>query len=424
MLKRWALPFAVVLSCAVCTASDGDNDFQRRQFDWPQWQGPQRTDVSQETGLLKTWPNEGPKLLWKVQGCGLGFVTPSIAAGRIFSMGNLDKTEYVICRSEKDGTLLWKAEVGPVRSSGGGNPGPRCTPAVDGDLVFALGLNGDFVCLNIAEGKEQWRKDLVKEFGGEPGGWGYSESPLVDGDKVLITPGGNKASIVAFDKTKGTPIWTAKTENNKGGDTAGYSSIIAANVEGQRQYIQFMSRGVVGIEAQTGKFLWRYNKPANGTANISTPIFHDNYVFAASAYNTGGGLAKLKRDGAKTDAAQVYFTAEMKNHHGGMVLIDGYLYGEADGHLACLKFLAGEVQWQSGTPGKGAITYADGRLVYRNESGNIYLIEANPSKFVQHGAFMQPERSKRSAWAHPVIANGRLYIADQDVLLCYDVKQK
>jgi outer membrane protein assembly factor BamB len=419
---RWA--FALLVLCgALAPAADGP-DFQPHKFDWPQWQGPERNDISHETGLLKDWPKEGPKLLWKVQGCGAGFVTPSIAAGRIFSMGNIDSTEYVSCRTEKNGVELWKAEVGPVRSEGSGYPGPRCTPTVDGNRVYALGLNGDLVCLKVPDGQELWRKGLVKDFGGQPGGWGYTESPLVDGDKVLVTPGGKKASIVAFDKLKGSLLWAAKVEGDKQPDRAGYASIIVASVDGQRQYVQFMGRGVVGIDAETGKYRWRYNKPANGTANISTPLFHDHYVFASSAYSTGGGLVKLTRDGGKTAATEVYFTDEMQNHHGGMVLVDDYLYGESNGQLTCLRFLTGEIAWQSKAPGKGSITYADGRLYYRNEGGRNFLIEANPSKYVQHGVFPQPDRSKQPAWAHPVVANGRLYIADQDTLLCYDVKQK
>jgi outer membrane protein assembly factor BamB len=424
MFSRWAMSLLVIGCCAAAVPAFDDDEFHNRKFDWPQWQGPERNGFSKETGLLKAWPKEGPPLVWKATGCGAGFVTPSVAAGRVFTMGNLDSTEYVICLRDKDGTHLWKTAIGPVRSEGSGYPGPRSTPTIDGDRVYALGLNGDLVCLGALDGKEKWRKDLVKDFGGEPGGWGYSESPLVDGDRVLITPGGKKASIVAFDKVKGTLIWKAKTEGTKQGDHAAYSSIIAATVDGQRQYIQFMSRGVVGIEAETGKYLWRYNNPANGTANISTPIYHDHYVFASSSYNTGGGLAKLTRDGGKIDAVEVYFNSEMENHHGGMVLVDGYVYGEADGRLSCLNFLTGEIVRESSTAGKGSVAYADSCLYYRNEGGRIFLIDANPNKLAQHGAFQQPERSKRPAWAHPVVANGRLYIGDQDILFCYDVKQK
>ncbi len=418
MLSRWAVSLFLVILCAAPAVAD---DFRPHKFDWPQWQGPHRNAISREGGLLRIWPKDGPTLAWKATGLGENFVTPSVAAGRVFTMGNIDPTEYVICLSEETGKELWKTPVGAVRSNGGGYPGPRCTPTVDGDRVYALGLNGDLVCLNVTDGKEIWRKDLAKDFGGQPGGWGYTESPLIDGDRVLVTPGGKKNSIVALDKTSGKLEWSAKVPD---GDRAGYSSIVMADINGAKQYVQFMHKGVVGIAAKDGAFLWRYNKPANGTANISTPVISGNRVFAASAYGTGGGLAKIDETPKGQQAEQVYFTDQMQNHHGGMVLLDGYLYGENNGKLTCLKFDTGDVQWEAKAAGKGSIAYADGCLYYRNEGGRLFLIEANPQKYVELAKFQQPNRSKRPAWAHPVIANGRLYIADQDTLFCYDVKKQ
>lgn len=426
----WCLP-VLAGSIAMLPVAAQQEDFRPHAFDWPQWQGPKRTGISRETGLRDFWRKGGPPLVWKSKHSGVGFVTPSVAAGRVFLMGNIGTdvqrrqgrvfTEYVICLSEKTGDLLWKTVVGPVRSDGGGYQGPRSTPTVDGDWLYALGINGDLLCLDVSDGKDRWRKDLRKDFGGNAGGWGYSESPLVDGNKLVVTPGGKKNTLVALDKNTGTLIWSAKVPE---GDSAGYSSIIMAEVCGQREYIQFMSRGVVGIAAEDGKFLWRFNSPANGTANISTPLFHDNCVFAASAYNKGGALARLSRTNHRIGADEVYFTEDMQNHHGGMVFVDGYLYGSNGGNLCCLEFASGNVMWQSNKPGKGSITFADGFLYYRQENGRIFLIEANPRKYVQMGAFMQPDRSTRSAWAHPVIANGRMYIADQHVVLCYDVKKQ
>jgi outer membrane protein assembly factor BamB len=420
-MHRTHLCIAVVVVCATASTAQAQNDFTPQPFDWPQWQGPKRNALCRETGLLKSWPKSGPPLLWKCNNSGAGFVTPSVAAGRIFLMGDIDKTEYIICLSEKNGDELWKTATGPVRSNGGGYPGPRCTPTVDGEWLYALGLNGDLVCARAADGQERWRKDLRKHFSGSPGGWGYTESPLVDGDKLLVTPGGKKNSMVALDKTTGNLIWSAQVPE---GDGAGYSSIIVAEIDGQRQYVQFLSRGVVGIAAVDGKFLWRYNKPANGTANISTPLVVDDMVFASSDYGTGGGLVKISRTKRRIGADEVYFTKQMKNHHGGMVLLHGYLYGANSGQLCCLELATGKVMWQSKNPGKGSIAFADGCLYYRNEGGDVYLIEANPEQYVQLGSFRQPQRSNRNAWAHPVIANGRLYIADQELLLCYDVKKK
>jgi prepilin-type processing-associated H-X9-DG protein len=421
MLKRWAWCLPVFLAASLVLAAPLGKVPEKKPYDWPQWQGLERTAISPEKGLLPSWPKEGPELAWKATGLGAGYSTPSIAGGRIFTMGNRGRTEYVIALSEKDGKELWATEVGPVRAGGGGYAGPRCTPTVDGEFLYALGLNGDLVCLEVSKGAERWRKNLVKDFGGQVGGWGYSESPLVDGDKVICTPGGRKATLVALNKKDGETIWTAKVPQ---GDGAHYSSVIAANVGKQRQYIQFLRGGVVGVAAADGEFLWRYNDPANGTANCSTPIYHDGHVFAASSYGVGGGLVKLTKDGDKVKAEEVYFTKHMKNHHGGMVLLDGYLYGSNEGVLACLNFKTGKVMWEDRHPGKGSIAYADGRLYYRNEGGPIILVEANPKKYVEKGRFNQPGRSRQPAWPHPVIANGKLYIRDQDALLCYNVKKQ
>jgi outer membrane protein assembly factor BamB len=392
------------------------------EFDWPQWLGTARDGKSRESGLLKSWPKEGPPLAWKATGIGEGFSTPSIADGRIFTMSNREKTEYVLCLDEKDGKEKWASATGPS-GGGGGYPGPRSTPTVDGELLYALGCRGILVCLKAADGQEVWRKDFRKEFGGEVGGWDYSESPLVDGEKLVVTPGGKKASIAALNKKTGDTLWSCPIPD---AGNAEYSSVIAADVEGTRQYIQFLKKGVVGVAAADGKFLWRYDKPANGTANCSTPLFADGHVFAASSYGNGGGLAKVTKEGDGFKAEEVYFTKKMRNHHGGMVLVDGFLYGSDEGSLVCLDFKTGQVKWAERAPGKGSILFADGRLYYRNEGkkGTLFLVDANPEKYVEEGRFDQPDRSGREAWPHPVIANGKLYLRDQDLLLCYDVKAR
>jgi outer membrane protein assembly factor BamB len=337
-------------------------------------------------------------------------------------MGFRGEDEIVWALSEETGKELWSTRIASANHNIGYDEGSRCTPTVDGELLFAIGVGGDLVCLETATGKERWRKNLPKDFDGHMmSGWGYSESPLVDGPKVIVTPGGQKATLVALDKKTGEKIWTSVVPE---GDEASYASAIAADVGGQRQYIQFLGQGVVGIAAEDGKFLWRYDKPHNDTANCSTPIYHDTCVFAASGYGTGGGLAKLSRSGATTTAAEVYFTKRMKNHHGGMVLVDGYLYGSDEGFLTCLDFKTGKLMWEDRRPGKGSIAFADGHLYYRNEGGPIVLVEANPNKYVECGRFAQPDRSNQNAWPHPVVANGKLFLRDQELLLCYDVKQR
>ena len=390
--------------------------------DWPQWQGPDRTGVSKETGLLKSWPKEGPPLAWKAENLGGGYSTPSVAGGRVFGMGYRGDDEIVWALDAQTGQEKWATKIAAKVGGVGYGDGPRCTPTIDGDKLYALGVDGDLVCLDVEKGKEIWHKSLKKDFGGGRPGWGYCESPLIDGDKVICTPGG-KNTLVALDKTTGETIWKAAVPK---GDGAHYSSAVTAEIAGQKQYIQFVSGGVVAVGASDGAFLWRYNAPANGTANCATPIVSDGQVFAASAYGTGGGLAKVSQADGKFDAKQVYFDKKMQNHHGGMVLVDGYLYGEGGGRLRCINFKTDEAGWDEGKPGKGSVAYADGHLYYRNEGGKgtVYLVEANPKEYVEKGKFDQPNRSGKNAWPHPVIANGKLLLRDQDIMLCYDIKQK
>jgi outer membrane protein assembly factor BamB len=390
--------------------------------DWPQWRGPDRTGVSRETGLLKRWPAEGPRLLWKAGGLGGGPSTPTLARGRIFGMSYRGDDEFVWAIDAAAGKPIWSTRIAAANYETGrqAHAGSASSPAIDGDRLYTLGESGDLVCLQVADGKLVWQKNLVKEFGGEVPRWGYSESPLVDGDKVIITPGGGEAAIVALNKRTGGVIWKAQVP---GGNEAHYSSVIAVDALGQRQYIQFLGGGVVGIAAKDGKLLWRYESPANRTANISTPIYRDQHVFAASGYNTGGGLAKLTTNASGVTATEVYFTRRMQNHHGGMVLVGDHLYGFDGSNLTCLNWKTGEVAWSDRSVGKGSVAAADGHLYARGERGAVALVEATPKGYVEKGRFEQPERSREPAWAHPVIAGGRLYLRDQDILLCYDVKR-
>jgi outer membrane protein assembly factor BamB len=277
------------------------------------------------------------------------------------------------------------------------------------------------VCLQVSDGKLLWQKNLVRDFGGAVPRWGYAESPLVDGNKVVVTPGGRDATLVALDRMSGAVIWKGKVPE---GDGAAYSSAIVAQVVGQKQYIQFLAGGVVGVAAADGRFNWRYNAPANNSGiNCSSPIFQEDQVFAASSYNTGGGLAKLTAgpDGG-ISAAQVYFTRNMRNHHGGMVVVNGHLYGFDESNLTCLDFKTGAVKWFDRSVGKGSVIFADGHLYARSERGPVALVEANPERYIEKGRFDQPDRSGKTTWPYPVIARGRLYLRDHDNLLCYNIK--
>jgi outer membrane protein assembly factor BamB len=400
--------------------------------DWPQWQGPDRNAISKERGLLKEWPKEGPPLAWKIEGLGAGYSAPSIAAGRIFGMSNRGDDEVIWAVSETDGKTLWVTPLGPAfpQQMPQGKEGPGCTPTVDGELLYGLGLGGELACLRVRDGKIIWQRSLKRDFGGSVPTWSYRESPLIDGEKVICTPGGEDATFVALDKLTGKTIWKSQVS---GSPKAAYASAIAIDLDGQREYVQLTQKALVGIAASDGQFLWRYDRPANSHGiNCSTPVFHEGLVFAASAYGAGGGLVKLSRDAnGGVKAEEVYFCKKMQNHHGGMILLDGCLYGANGGNeggsLVCLDFQTGNVLWDERDSGahrapKGSVALADGRLYYRTENGTMLLIEPNPKQYVERGRFEQPGRSTQPAWAHPVIANGKLYLRDQDLLLCYDVK--
>jgi outer membrane protein assembly factor BamB len=622
--------------------------------DWPQWQGPNRDGKSADKGLLQEWPQDGPALAWRIDNLGGGDSTPAIAAGRIYGMSNRGDEEVVWALSEKDGSEIWATPLGPAfqQRPSQGREGPGCTPTVDGERLYVEGLAGNVACLRVKDGKIIWQISMTEAFGGRAPMWSYRESPLVDGDKVICTPGGPDATLVALNKLTGETIWkgkapeapsssadspggrpgrsrgqqsgpggadrgrsrpgantgrsataitgtkdpslfisehwgmsafscklpngkylaklyfaetyqgitgpgqrvfsfnvqgqefkdfdvwaktggprrayietvpvdvtngefrivfTRKVENpaikaieiipragsasdaatvrinagtserftdssgqvwqpdsgfeggmtnpgtggfasgfggragsggrrggfggfGGGGPRAAYSSAIAIDFDGQRQYVQLISNTLVGFAASDGKFLWRYDKPANRMGiNCSTPIYHNGHVFAASAYGAGGGLAKLSKDAdGSIKADEVYATADMENHHGGMILVDGYLYGanggNSGGALVCLDFKTGKVMWDqresAGRRAKGSLALADGRLYYRMEDGTVVLIEPSPKQYIEHGRFEQPDRRGQPAWAHPVIANGRLYVRDQDILFCYDVKAR
>ncbi len=419
--------------------------------DWPQLRGPNRDGKSADTGLLKEWPNGGPPLAWKIDKLGGGYSAPSIAAGRIFGMSNRGDEEVVWALSEKDGSEIWVAPLGPAfaQRASQGREGPACTPTVDGEHLYVEGLAGNVACLQIRDGKIVWQRSLTEDFGGSVPMWSYRESPLVDGDKVIVTPGGADAILVALNKVTGETIWKGQVPADSGGNSGGrrggrgrggggsgaaYASPIAIDVEGQRQYVQLISNTLAGFAASDGKFLWQYDTPANRMGiNCSAPVFDNGLVFASSAYGAGGGLVKLRKDSdGGVKAEEVYATTDMQNHHGGMILVDGYLYGANGGNeggaLVCLDFQTGKVMWDqrqsAGRRAKGSLALADGRLYYRMEDGTMLLIEPSPEQYLERGRFEQPDRSSAPAWPYPVIANGKLYLRDQDVLLCYDVKAK
>jgi outer membrane protein assembly factor BamB len=294
--------------------------------------------------------------------------------------------------------------------------GPRSTPTVDGDRLYVLTENGDLACLRI-DGTAVWHRNILKEFGGPQLQWLISESPLVDGPHVVVSPGGPGAGMVKLDKMTGKTVWTSKELS----DSAAYSSITAADVQGVRTYMTFTDTAGVGVRASDGKLMFRYPQAANRTANVATPVYSNNKVFFTSAYGTGGGLLDLTVQNGEVAATEVYFTREMRNHHGGVVLVDGYLYGFSDLILTCLEFTTGKLMWRDRSVGKGSVTFADGHLYIQGETNMVGLAEATPSGYREKGRFEIPDKGMPS-WAHPVISDGRLYVRNQDTLLVYDIK--
>jgi outer membrane protein assembly factor BamB len=393
--------------------------------DWPQWRGPQRDGISNETGLLKQWPAEGPKLLWQVKDLGQGYSTPAIVGERLYVIGNKGTAdEFVEARNIADGQQVWSARIGKV-----GNPdqqpsypAARSTPTIDGESLYALSSDGDIVCLDVASGKPRWQKNVRSEFGGKPGQWAYAESPLIDGDVLVCTPGGAEATLVALNKKTGDAIWKSAVP---GGEAAGYASVIAVDAGGVKQYVQFLGKGLVGVDAKTGSFLWRYDRTAKGSpANIPTPVARDGHVYSA-ANRTGGALVKLLADGRKVQPHEVYFDNKLPCAIGGSVLVGDHLYGTTAQVLVCADFKTGQVKWTDRSIGTGSVCYADGQLYLHGENGDVALVEATADGYQEKGRFTlpdQPNRGSSRAWAYPVISNGRLYLRDMNSLWSYDVK--
>lgn len=384
---------------------------------WYQYGGPNRDNISTETGLLDEWPAGGPELKWKVSGLGEGYSSVSLADGKILSMGNRGNEEMTICLDEATGKELWATATGSAYRENMGN-GPRGTPTIDGDKVYVLGANGDLACLELASGKKVWGGNILREFNANNITWGISESVLIDGPNLVLTPGGKGAAMVSLNKTNGKLNWKTAVQQDP---QTGYSSILPIEFGGTRIYLNFVHTALIAVDAKTGNLLWGNTSPANGTANCSSPVVSGDIVFAASGYGTGGTAIKLTGSRNKIGADQLYHTKDMKSHHGGMVVIDGHVYGTDEAILTCIELKSGEKKWQSRSVGKGAVVYADGQIILRSEEGPVAMFKATPAGYEETGRF-EPSRSNKPAWPHPVVANGCLYLRDMDQLMCYKLK--
>jgi outer membrane protein assembly factor BamB len=424
-MKKLTLPLLGCLLLAGAAAAD----------DWPQWQGPDRNNVSKETGLLKTWPKGGPKLLWTFSQAGMGYSAPAVVGDRLYAMGASDDKNYLFAVDVKTGKKVWASALNPLSEGQEerGN-GPRGTPTVDGDRIYAITADGTLVCAKTADGAKVWSKDFGKDLSGAKQNlkWGYSESPLVDGDQVVCTPGGRLGTVAAFDKKTGTVRW--RSEGLR--DEAGFSSLVPAEFGGVRQYVVMTPENVAGVAARDGRVLWRFARRSI-VATIPTPVVFDDHVYVTSGYGFGCALLKISKDGDKFRADEVYANKNMTNHHGGVVLLDGHIYGYHDmaGGWECQDVKTGEIVWRERNKlGKGSLTYADGRLYcYTESGGTAALVEATTAGWKEDGRFKLPRQSKlprpelnatNNVWTHPVVANGRLYLRDQDLIFCFDVKAR
>lgn len=394
--------------------------------DWPQWRGPHRDGVSAETGLYQQWPKDGPKLIWQVNDLGGGFSTPAVVGNRLYLLTSTGKQdEFVKALSTADGKTLWSTRIGAVGEPNQqpAYPAARSTPTVDGDALYALGSDGDLVCLETASGKLRWHKNLRTDFAGKPGRWAYAESPLLDGDALVCTPGGAAATVVALNKKTGDVIWKAPLPQ---ADQAGYASITVMETAGVKQYVQFLEKGLVGLDAKTGKLLWRYDKTADKSpANIPTPVARDGYVYSAASMGTAA-VVKITGDASAMKAREVYENRRLPSAIGGAVLVGDYLYGSSNSVLQCVEFKSGTVKWTDRSIAPASVCFADGLLFLHGETGEVALAAAAPDGYHEKGRFTPPNPPDRGmanakAWAYPALSNGRLYIRDAGTLWCYEV---
>ena len=386
--------------------------------DWPQWRGPDRTDVSPETGLLKAWPADGPKRLWLFENAGNGYSGPAIAGGKYFTLGTRDGSEILLVLDAATGKELWTAKLGKILDNGWGD-GPRGTPTVDGDRVYALSGRGDLVCVSVATGKILWQ-NTMKSLGGEIPKWGYAESVLVDGPHVVCTPGGAKGTVAALDKLTGKVVWQSTDLT----EAAHYSSIVPAVINGQPQLVQRNEKSIFGLSPKDGKLLWQTGFPGR-TAVIPTPIVRGNEVYVTAGYGAGSKLVRIAADNQVTD---VYENKVMKNHHGGVVLVGNHIYGHNDNGWVCQDFATGAEVWMNKSVGKGTVSSADGMLYCLDErTGAVVLVAASPQAWKEVSRFtLSPQSKIRSPkghiWTHPVISHGKLYLRDQELVYCFDLK--
>jgi outer membrane protein assembly factor BamB len=402
-----ALLLAGVAGAATLAATDAG------KADWPQYRGPQRTGLSQETGLLKSWPQTGPKALWRVP-LGDGYSGISLSGGRAFTMYSKGGEEFAGAFDAATGKEIWKVRIDTARRDDFGD-GPRSTPTIDGDAVYCVGASGTLLALKAASGEQIWAKDLKKEFGAPVPQWGVSTSPLVEGDLLLLDAGaGRGKSLVALDKKTGATRWTAHS------DRPGYSSPLAVTFQGVRQILSFAASSLVSVAAADGKVLWSVPWETSYDVNAAMPVLiPPDKVFISSGYDKGGAVYRIKKEGQAFKTEEVWNNRVLKNHFNSSVHYGGYLYGFDDATLKCVDAGTGEEKWRQRGFQKGSLLIADGHLVILSEAGLLLLAEASPAAFKEEGRMQVLEGR---TWTMPSLAGGRLYLRNQKEMVALSLE--
>lgn len=418
--------FSLLFLFWVCSANAAE---------WKQWRGPNHDGVSTETDLLDAWGAAGPELCWKVEHLGGGFSNLSFSDNRIFSLGDREEGCVLYALEQSSGKEIWTLRIGPAGASPGNSfSGPRCTPATDGHLVFALGQFGDFVCADAQTGKECWRVNVAEKYGGfvaKSGRsnlhWDFSMSPIIDGNRIVLPIGGEGGTVIAFEKSKEGPKLLWRSEEISEG--AAYTSIIPFSLAGKHQYLLLTTNHLCGINPENGTLLWQAGFPGNVAVCSDPVLWRENentcYIMASSGYGVGARGYKVSFQEGKFEIQEVWTAPRLESHHGGMVQVDGYFYLLTQRALVCVTPKTGEILWQDRSVGKGSILAADGKLIVRSElaEGTVALVEATPKGYNEISRFDQPDRTAKSSWTYPVIYEGKLYLRDQGLLLCYEMKR-
>ncbi|HPP51944.1 MAG TPA: PQQ-like beta-propeller repeat protein, partial [Thermoguttaceae bacterium] len=370
---------------------------------WPRFHGPDGRNYASDTGLLRQWPKEGPKLLWSAKKLGHGYSSVTVADGLIFTAGNI-KDQTVITALDLKGNIRWQQPNGPAWTQD--MPGTRGTPTYDNGRLYHESPLGELVCLEAATGKPIWRRNILKEFEGENIQWALAESVLIDGDRLICCPGGKKGAVVALNKHTGKLVWASPSV----GARASYASPMLAEHQGVRMILTMNEKGLLAVHADTGQLLFEYPHKTPYDVNAFSPMYHEGHIFFSTGYGAGSVLVKVIGKGKQLRVEKVWDSKALDNHHGGVVLVDGFLYGSAyGGPFVCLDWKTGKQQWKERAVAKGSLTWADGMLYCLSERRNVYLVRPNPEKLEVVSEFTLPSGGEGPSWAHPVVCGGRLY---------------